>query len=81
MRSICSVSMVERDSSFRKISTCLMITSSRLTMHSKNMDPTFFNISFEVIQNAVERVGEMYPKILDSPFDFSENDEIELESR
>lgn len=45
----------------------------------KNHDLKFFNISYDVINNAVKRVEGIYPKILNSPFDFTIDEDIELD--
>ncbi|MDX1476285.1 MAG: carboxy terminal-processing peptidase [Saprospiraceae bacterium] len=42
-------------------------------------DLEFFDLSYELINNAIEKVRGIYPRILDQPFDFSIDEDIELD--
>ena len=42
-------------------------------------DVEFFELSYELINKAVEKVRLMYPEILDKPFNFSIDEQIELD--
>ena len=45
----------------------------------KNQQLEFFDLSYDVINEGVEKVKKMYPDLLNAPFDFSEDDVIELD--
>lgn len=42
---------------------------------------TFFNLSLEVINNAIERAKNIYPVILSKAFDFQEDEYIEMDAK
>lgn len=42
-------------------------------------DVTFFELSYEVINEAIGKVEKIYPRLLDKPFNFTIEEEIELD--
>ncbi|MGB8703844.1 MAG: S41 family peptidase, partial [Gillisia sp.] len=42
----------------------------------KNKDLSFFNLTYNRLQERMKEVQDMYPKLLSQPFDFSEQEEI-----
>ena len=45
----------------------------------EEFDLEFFELSYDIINKAVEKIQKLYPTILDQPFDFSIEEDIELD--